>query len=106
MRKLHNERMFESLRTWATPYGGDVFLYISVLAVASVVGLQLYKQRLSSFTLQRFIRLGALIALPLTIIAMEMGEQHWGIAVVAIVWAVAVAIISKNALALRKDNKK
>jgi hypothetical protein len=37
---------------------------------------------------------------------MEMGEQHWGIAVVAIVWAVAVAIISKNAVALRKDSKK
>ncbi|WP_312569364.1 hypothetical protein [Comamonas sp.] len=98
--------MLESLRTWATPYGGDVFLYISFLAIASVIALVALKDRLSTMLLNRFIRLGALIALPLTIIAMELGEQHWGVAVVAVVWAVLVAILSKNAITARTIQKK
>ena len=98
--------MFESLRTWATPYGGDAFLYISLLAIASLIALLALKERLSSFTLKRFIRLGALIALPLTVIAMQMGENHWGVAAVAVVWAVLVAIVSKNALQQRELLKK
>ncbi|WP_455555106.1 hypothetical protein [Comamonas sp.] len=98
--------MFESLRTWATPYGGDAFLYITLLAVASLVALVVMKPRLSTFTLQRLIRLGALVALPLTVIAMEMGDNNWGVAVVAIVWAVLVAITSKNEITRRNISKK
>ena len=98
--------MFESLRTWATPYGGDAFLYIGVLAIASLVALWVLRLRLSSFTLRRFIRLGALIALPLTFIAMEMGDQHVGVAVVAIAWAVLVAIICQRTVMQRGDTKK
>ncbi|MEZ2738424.1 hypothetical protein [Comamonas jiangduensis] len=98
--------MLESLRTWATPYGGDAFLYISFLAVVSVIALLVLRDRLSTVLLQRFIRLGALIALPLTIIAMELGEQHWGVAAVAVAWAVLVAIISKNAITARAMQKK
>ncbi|MBP7647569.1 MAG: hypothetical protein KA751_12530 [Comamonas sp.] len=88
--------MFESLRTWATPYGGDAFLYITLLAVASFIALVVLKQRLSTFTLNRLIRMGALVALPLSFVSMEMGDNNWGIAVVAIVWCVLVAIICKN----------
>ena len=98
--------MFESLRTWATPYGGDAFLYITLLAVTSLVALVVMKPRLSTFTLQRLIRLGALVALPLTVIAMEMGDNNWGVAVVAIVWAVLVAITSKNEITRRNISKK
>ncbi len=98
--------MLESLRTWATPYGGDAFLYISFLAVVSVIALLVLRDRLSTVLLQRFIRLGALIALPLTVISMQMGEQHWGVAAVAVVWAVLVAIVSKNALQQRELVKK
>ena len=101
----HNVRMFESLRTWATPYGGDAFLYVLFLAVASLVALLALRSRLSTFALQRMIRLGALIALPLTVVAMELGDNHWGLAVVAIVWAVLVAIISKNAITQRQLKK-
>ena len=68
--------MMESLRTWATPYGGDPFLYISLLAIVSLVALLLLKARLSAFTLNRFIRLGALIALPLSFVSMEMGDNQ------------------------------
>lgn len=98
--------MFESLRTWAIPYGGDAFLYISVLAVLSLVALQLFKARLSSFTLNRCIRLGALIALPLSFISMEMGGNNWGVAAVAIVWAVLVAITSKLEVNRRETRQK
>lgn len=98
--------MFEPLRTWATPYGGDAFLYISLLAIVSLIALLVLKERLSTFILKRMIRLGALIALPLTVISMQMGENHWGVAAVAVVWAVLVAIVSKNALQQRELIKK
>ena len=98
--------MMESLRAWATPYGGDPFLYISLLAIVSLVALLLLKARLSAFTLNRFIRLGALIALPLSFVSMEMGDNNWGVAVVAIVWAVLVAIINKNEVNQRQIAKK
>ncbi|HEY4664950.1 MAG TPA: hypothetical protein VIG85_08190 [Comamonas sp.] len=98
--------MFESLRSWATPYGGDAFLYITLLAVLSFAALLVLKPRLSTFTLNRMIRLGALIALPLSFVSMEMGDNNWGVAVVAIVWAVLVAIICKNETVKRESAKK
>ena len=103
---LHNVPMLESLRTWATPYGGDAFLYITCLAILSVAALLFYKPRLSAFTLNRMIRLGALIALPLSFISMEMGENQWGVAAVAIVWAVIVAIVCKRETMAREKSKK
>ena len=102
----HNGHMFESLHTWAAPYGGSAFLYITFLAVASLIALQVLKARWSTFALKRCIRLGALIALPLTFISMEMGEQQWGVAVVAIVWAVIVAILCQNEVSQRNNTKK
>ena len=102
----HNGCMFESLHTWAVPYGGSSFLYIAFLAIASLVALLALKSRWNTFTLQRCIRLGALIALPLSFISMQMGEQHWGVAVVAIVWAVVVAIVCQNEVVQRVKNKK
>lgn len=102
----HNVDMLESLNTWAAPYGGMAFLYITFLAVASLIALVVMKSRLSTFTLKRFIRLGALIALPLTVVAMELGENNWGMAVVAIIWAVIVAIICQNETSKRSTTKK
>lgn len=98
--------MFESLNTWAAPYGGMAFLYITFLAVASLIALVAMKQRLSTFTLKRFIRLGALIALPLTVVAMELGDNNWGMAAVAILWAVVVAIICHTETSKRDPKKK
>ena len=102
----HNVHMLESLNTWAAPYGGMAFLYITFLAVASLIALVVMKQRLSTFTLKRMIRLGALIALPLTVVAMELGNNNWGMAVVAIIWAVVVAIVCHNEASKRESNKK
>ncbi|MGE8396392.1 MAG: hypothetical protein ACN6NT_02155 [Comamonas sp.] len=102
----HNGHMFESLHTWAAPYGGSAFLYITFLAVASLIALLALKARWSVFTLKRCIRMGALIALPLTFLSMQMGEQNWGVAVVAIVWAVIVAIVCQNEVIRRGNAKK
>ena len=98
--------MLEPLRTWATPYGGDAFLYITLLAVVSFIALLAMRHKLSTFTLRRFIRLGALVALPLTFVSMEMGENNWPIAVVAMVWAVLVAITSHHTASQRNETKK
>lgn len=102
----HNAGMLEPLRTWAAPYGGDAFLYITLLAVVSFIALLAMRHKLSTFTLRRFIRLGALVALPLTFVSMEMGENNWPIAVVAMVWAVLVAITSHHTASQRNETKK
>ena len=98
---LDNRPMLESLRLWAAPYGGDAFLVLTVMAVLSYGALLHFKARLPVATLRRFIRLAALIALPFSVLAMEMptpaGEgSHLGLAVLAIVWCVVVGITCKN----------
>jgi membrane-bound metal-dependent hydrolase YbcI (DUF457 family) len=98
--------MFESLHTWAAPYGGSAFLYITFLAVVSLVALQVMKPRLATVTLKRCIRLGALVALPITLISMELGQNNWAVAAVAMVWAVIVAIVCQNEVGQRSNTKK
>lgn len=102
----HNVRMLEPLRTWAAPYGGDALIYLTVLAIASLVALFALKARLDTALLRRFIRLSALIALPLTLVSVEMGDNHWGIAAVALVWCITVGITSKNEITRREIQKK
>lgn len=98
--------MSESLLAWAAPYGGVAFVYIGFLAIASLIALLIVKKRLRTFTLKRLIRLGALVALPLTVIAMEMGEQHWPVAVIAIAWAIVVALICHTEASQRPTDRK
>ena len=88
--------MIENLRTWSAPYGGETFLLLALLAIASYGMLLFYKARLSESQLRRCIRLAALIALPLSFIAMEMGANNWGIAVLSFVWCIVVGITCKN----------
>lgn len=96
--------MLESLRTWAVPYGGDAFLYLSFLAVASYLALLRFKERVPTPRLRRFIRLAALIALPFSVLALETdGGQNLGIAVLALVWCVVIGITCKNEMSRRGD---
>jgi len=88
--------MLESLRTWAVPYGGDSFLYLTVLAVASYLALLRFKERLPTARLRRFIRLAALIALPFSVLALEMEGHNLGTAVLALVWCVVIGITCKT----------
>ena len=93
--------MIENLRTWSAPYGGETFLLLTLLAIASYGLLLFYKARLSESQLRRCIRLAALIALPLSFIAMEMGANNWGIAVLSFVWCIVVGITCKNEMTRR-----
>ena len=93
--------MMENLLTWSAPYGGETFLLLTLLALASYGLLLFYKARLSETQLRRSIRLAALIALPLSFIAMEMGSQNWGIAVLSFVWCIVVGITCKNEITRR-----
>ena len=99
-----NGPMLESLRTWAVPYGGDAFLYLSFLAVASYLALLRFKERVPTPRLRRFIRLAALIALPFSVLALETdGGQNLGIAVLALVWCVIIGITCKNEMTRRGE---
>ena len=95
--------MLESLRTWATPYGGDAFLYLTVLAVLSYGALLYFKPRLSTQRLRRFIRLAALIALPFSVLSMELGPNNLGVAVLALVWCVIIGVTCKNEMTRRGE---
>jgi len=93
--------MMESLITWSAPYGGATLLLLTVLAIASYGLLLFYKIRLTESQLRRSIRLAALVALPLSFIAMEMGSENWGIAVLSFVWCIVVGITCKNEITRR-----
>lgn len=93
--------MMESLRTWSAPYGGETFLLLTLLALVSYGLLLYYKDRLSESQLRRCIRLAALVALPLSFVAMEMGRDNWGIAVLSFVWCIALGITCKNEITRR-----
>lgn len=96
--------MLESLRTWALPYGGDAFLYLTVLAAASYLALLRFKERLPTQRLRRFIRLAALVALPFSVLAMETGGgENLGIAVLALVWCVIIGITCKSEMSRRGE---
>jgi len=93
--------MMEPLSTWSAPYGGETFLLLTLLAVASYGLLLFYKARLLEAQLRRCIRLAALVALPLSFVAMEMGSNNWGIAVLSFVWCIVVGITCKNEITRR-----
>ena len=93
--------MMQTLSTWSAPYGGETFLLLALLAIASYGLLLFYKPRLSETQLRRCIRLAALIALPLSFVAMEMGSNNWGIAVLSFVWCIVVGITCKNEITRR-----
>src|SRR5258708_15077677 len=68
--------MLESLRAWSAPYGGDLFLWVATLSLISYIALWWFKSRLSTNQLRRVIRLSALVALPLSWLAIQQGENH------------------------------
>lgn len=93
--------MMETIRTWSAPYGGETLLLLTLLAIASYGLLLFYKTRLSESQLRRCIRLAALVALPLSFVAMEMGSQNWGIAALSFVWCIIVGLTCKNEMTRR-----
>lgn len=88
--------MMQTLSTWSAPYGGHTFLLLALLAIASYGLLLFYRARLSQAQLRRSIRLAALIALPLSFVAMEMDSNNWGIAMLSFAWCIVIGISCRN----------
>lgn len=82
--------MLENLRIMVQPYGGDLFLLVAVVALASYLTLLYFKSRLDAAMLRRFLRVAALVALLGSYGAMQMGEQYFGAALLPLVWGIAV----------------
>ena len=84
--------MLDTLRTAAQPYGGDIFLYLSFVAVASYLALVYVKARMAPATLRRFMRVAALVALAGSWFAMQQGEQYFASALLPLAWGIAVGM--------------
>ena len=93
--------MLESLRAWSAPYGGDLFLWVATLSIVSYIALCVFKPRLAAGQLRRIIRLGALVALPLSWLAIQQGEDHLAAAIVPLVWCVVTGITCAREIARR-----
>jgi hypothetical protein len=93
--------MLESLRAWSAPYGGDLFLWVATLSLISYIALWWFKSRLSTSQLRRVIRLSALVALPLSWLAIQQGENHLAAAILPLVWCVVLGITCAREMARR-----
>ncbi|MDL5036104.1 hypothetical protein [Comamonas resistens] len=85
--------MLENLRSFAQPYGGDLFLLLIALAVVSLAALVGIRKRLQVQQLRRVIRVAALVALLGSVFAMQIGSAYYAIAGVLLAWGVLVGII-------------
>lgn len=94
--------MLEDLRTSVQPYGGDVFLLVAVLALASYIALLYFKSRLDAALLRRFLRVAALVALLGSYGAMQMGEQYFAAALLPLVWGIAIGITCAREIRLKR----
>ena len=94
--------MLENLRTSVEPYGGDLFLLMAVLAIASYVALLYFKSRLDAALLRRFLRVAALVALLGSYGAMQMGEQYVAAALLPLVWGIAVGVTCAREIKLKR----
>ncbi|WP_254787878.1 MULTISPECIES: hypothetical protein [Delftia] len=93
--------MLESLRAWSAPYGGDLFLWVATLSLISYIALWWFKFRLSTSQLRRVIRLSALVALPLSWLAIQQGENHLAAAILPLVWCVVLGITCAREMSRR-----
>ena len=85
--------MLENLRSFAVPYGGDLFLTLIALAVISFAALLHFKNRLPLDQLRRIIRVAALIALLGSVFAMQAGAAYYAIAITLLTWGVLVGFV-------------
>lgn len=93
--------MLESLRAFSAPYGGDLFIWVALLSVVSYIALWYFKSRLSASQLRRVIRLSALVALPLSWLAIQQGENHLAAAILPLVWCVVLGITCAREISRR-----
>ena len=94
--------MLENLRSFAQPYGGDLFLLLIALAVISLAALLGIRKRLPIDQLRRVIRVAALVALLGSVFAMQAGQAYYAMAGLLLVWGVAVGIIFGKEIGMKR----
>ncbi|WP_245587221.1 hypothetical protein [Comamonas composti] len=94
--------MFQTLSAWSAAYGGAFFLWIAAFCVVSYLGLYGFKSRLSTPFLRRLIRVSALIALPISWLAIQQGESHFAAAMLPLAWCLVLGITCSKEIASRR----
>ena len=94
--------MLENLRSFAQPYGGDLFLLLIALALISFGILLSIRQRLPVDQLRRVIRVAALVALLGSVFAMQAGSAYYAIAGVLLVWGMLAGIFFGRQISLKR----
>lgn len=94
--------MIESLTQWAAPYGGTLFVAMTVLAVLSLGALWHLRPRLEGQQLRRMMRVAALVALAGSWVAMQQGEQYLATALLILLWGILVGITCAREIARRR----
>ena len=94
--------MLENLRSFAQPYGGDLFLLLIALAVISLAMLLGLRKRLPITQLRRVIRVAALVALLGSVFAMQAGNAYYAIAAVLLIWGVLVAVFFGREIGMKR----
>ena len=94
--------MIESLTQWAAPYGGILFVAMTVLAVLSLGALWHLRPRLEGQQLRRMMRVAALVALAGSWVAMQQGEQYLATALLILLWGILVGITCAREIGRRR----
>lgn len=95
--------MFQTFIDLIAPYSGVPLLIAFLFALGSYAALRQYKSRLTPVQLRLTIRVAALIALPISWLAVQTGSALIPVAVLCIVWCIAVALTCGNEMASRKS---
>lgn len=93
----------ESLYSLVAPYGGKLFLWMTVLAVVSLGALWHYKSRLQGAQLRRVMRMAALVALAGSWVAMQQGESYLATALMVLLWGILVGITCAREIARQRQ---
>ena len=93
--------MLESLNTLVAPYGGMLFLWLTVLAIASLAALRHCQPRMSTAQLRRLMRIAGLMALVISWFALQQGERFLATALLVLLWGILVGISCARAIRQR-----
>jgi len=95
--------MLESLYTLVAPYGGKLFLWMTVLAVLSLGALWHFKTKMQAAQLRRMMRVAALVALAGSWVAMQQGESYLATALMVLLWGILVGITCAREIARQRQ---
>ncbi|MEG0922149.1 MAG: hypothetical protein RSD57_04870 [Comamonas sp.] len=95
--------MLELLYTLVAPYGGQLFLWMTVLAVLSLGALWHFKAKMQAAQLRRMMRVAALVALAGSWVAMQQGESYLATALMVLLWGILVGITCAREIARQRQ---